>query len=56
MVIDIRNRSHRPKGLPARVAGTYEPAGATAGDDDLAQTARRATDAVRRGIVAYAAV
>lgn len=27
-----------------------------AGDDDLAQTARRATDAVRRGIVAYAAV
>ena len=27
-----------------------------AGDDELAQTARRATDAVRRGIVAYAAV
>ncbi|MCA5922862.1 DEAD/DEAH box helicase [Curtobacterium oceanosedimentum] len=27
-----------------------------AGDDDLAQTARRATDAVRRGIVAYATV
>ncbi|SDQ91701.1 ATP-dependent RNA helicase HelY [Curtobacterium sp. UNCCL20] len=27
-----------------------------AGDDALAQTARRATDAVRRGIVAYAAV
>jgi ATP-dependent RNA helicase HelY len=27
-----------------------------AGDPDLAQTARRATDAVRRGIVAYAAV
>ncbi|MBF4614903.1 DEAD/DEAH box helicase [Curtobacterium sp. VKM Ac-1376] len=27
-----------------------------AGDADLAQTARRATDAVRRGIVAYAAV
>ncbi|MBT2501200.1 RNA helicase [Curtobacterium sp. ISL-83] len=27
-----------------------------AGDEDLAQTARRATDAVRRGIVAYAAV
>jgi len=27
-----------------------------AGDDELAQTARRATDAVRRGIVAYATV
>ncbi len=27
-----------------------------AGDEDLAQTARRATDAVRRGIVAYATV
>ena len=27
-----------------------------AGDPDLAETARRATDAVRRGIVAYATV
>lgn len=39
MVIDIRNRSHRPKGLPARVAGTYEPADAKAGDADLADAA-----------------
>ena len=26
MSIDRNNRSHRPKGLPPQVAGTYEPA------------------------------
>lgn len=48
MVIDIRNRSHRPKGLPARVAGTYEPAGATAGDDDLAAPVPAGNSSARR--------
>lgn len=38
MVTDIRNRSHRPKGLPARVAGTYEPTGGASDDSDLDAT------------------
>lgn len=35
MVIDSKGMSHKPKGLPRRVAGTYEGLAATAGDDDL---------------------
>lgn len=38
MVTDINNRSHRPKGLPSRVAGTYEPSGGAGDDSDLADS------------------
>ena len=35
MVIDNRGMSHKPKGLPRRVAGTYEGLAAATGDADL---------------------
>ena len=35
MSIDRNGRAHKPKGLPAREAGTYERTHATTNDDDL---------------------
>ena len=36
MTVDRNNRSHRPKGLPQGVAGTFDTTAATAGIDDVA--------------------
>lgn len=38
MGVDRNGMSHKPKGLPARVAGTYDTGRQAAGDDDLIDT------------------
>ena len=38
MSVDRNGMSHKPKGLPARVAGTYDTGRQAAGDDDLIDT------------------
>lgn len=38
MSVDRNGMSHKPKGLPAHVAGTYDTSRTTAGDDDLIDT------------------
>ena len=35
MTVDRNNRSHRPKGLPQGVAGTFDTAGPQAAGDDI---------------------
>ena len=49
MTVDRNNRSHRPKGLPQGVAGTFDTTAATAGIDDVAPPSaggRRLDDAM----------
>lgn len=48
MSVDRNGRSHKPKGLPKGVAGTYDRVGRTKGDDDLQTDGWRTTPTIPR--------